>query len=78
LGKVLNYLSISFFLTKNASKQVSELRRFSIAQKEWFVLAAFSMTNSDKMRFDEEFTVSTAFLKVMGISSKEAFRIVSK
>jgi len=78
LGKVFNHRSISSFLTKNSSKQISELRRFSKAQKEWFVLAAFPMINPDKILFDEEFTVSTAFLKVMGISSKEAFRIVSK
>ncbi|MEJ6796930.1 MAG: hypothetical protein QNK63_09480 [Flavobacteriales bacterium] len=78
LGNAFSHFSISTFITENSSKQISELRRFSKEQKEWFILAAFSMVNPDTILFDDGFTVSTAFLKVMGISNEEAFHIVSQ
>lgn len=77
LGEVFDHMSISNLIVENASSQINSLKTFNKKQKEWFVVASYSMINSDNKLFDEEFNVANGLFKAMGISQEKAVSLIS-
>ncbi len=78
LGEVFDYMSINSFISKSALVYMKTLNELTECQKEWYVVAVYSLINSDQKLFDEEFSVSNGFLNGMGITTARANAIISK
>ena len=77
LGEVFDYMSVSSLIVKNSSQHITELKNFSEKQKGWFIVAVYTLINSDSRLFDEEFCMANGFFNAMGISKEDAVNLVS-
>ncbi len=78
LGTIFNHLSVSTFITKNSSEYFKILCTLNKQQKEFFIIATFTMINKDDRLLDEEFSLTNQFFRAMGIKSEEAVTIISR